>query len=91
MRNYLDLTGKVSLITGASSGIGAATASVFAGLGARVAIGYHRNQAGAEQIRDGIVAAGGHAFCIQADVRLAAGIHAMVNTAANELGPSIFW
>jgi NAD(P)-dependent dehydrogenase (short-subunit alcohol dehydrogenase family) len=30
MQNYLDLTGKVALITGGSSGIGAATATVLA-------------------------------------------------------------
>jgi NAD(P)-dependent dehydrogenase (short-subunit alcohol dehydrogenase family) len=35
MKNYLDLTGKVALITGGSSGIGAAAAAVMADLGAR--------------------------------------------------------
>jgi NAD(P)-dependent dehydrogenase (short-subunit alcohol dehydrogenase family) len=35
MKNYLDLTGKVALITGGSSGIGAAAASLMADLGAR--------------------------------------------------------
>lgn len=38
MKNYLDLSGKVALNTGASSGIGAASAMVFAKLGAQVTI-----------------------------------------------------
>jgi 3-oxoacyl-[acyl-carrier protein] reductase len=87
VKNYMDLTGKVALISGASSGIGAATAAVFADLGARVAIGYHRNQKGAEQVRESIAAAGGQAIALPADVREAAGIRALVEGASARFGP----
>ena len=87
MHNYLDLTGKVALVTGASSGIGAATAAVFADLGAHVAIGYHRNQKGAEEVRAKIASAGAKVVAIQADVRNSAEIARMVKSVVEQLGP----
>jgi 3-oxoacyl-[acyl-carrier protein] reductase len=84
---YLDLTGQVALITGASSGIGAAAAVTLAELGARVAIGYYRNRRGAEDTRDRIVAGGGAALAIEADVRHAAGIRQLVERTVSDLGP----
>ena len=86
MKPYMDLSGLTALVTGASSGIGAATAITFADLGARVAIGYHRNARGAEATRDRIQAAGGTAIAIQADVRDPAAIRALVDRTVAELG-----
>ncbi len=87
MKPYLDLTNRVALVTGASSGIGAATALTLADLGAKVALTYHRNRKGAEETRDRIVAAGGTAIAIEADVRRADDIRAVVDRTVADLGP----
>jgi 3-oxoacyl-[acyl-carrier protein] reductase len=86
MRNFLDLTGKTALITGASSGIGAATARCFAELGARVAIGYHRNAKGAKEIQKEIETAGGSAIALEADMRQPAQIRQLIERAVSGLG-----
>jgi 3-oxoacyl-[acyl-carrier protein] reductase len=87
MHHLLDLTDRVALVTGASSGIGAATAGTLAELGARVAIGYNRNAKGAEETRDRIRQARRTAVAIQADVRRGDEVTRLVERAVSELGP----
>ena len=64
----MDFAEAVVLVTGGSSGIGAATAEMLAGRGSRGAINYAANQAGAEAILDACQAAGGQAMLVQGDV-----------------------
>ncbi|MDQ1638959.1 MAG: glucose 1-dehydrogenase [Pyrinomonadaceae bacterium] len=87
MSDSFDLKGKVALVTGASSGIGRATAETLAANGARVAINFHRNQAGAEAARAEITGAGGSAIVVQANVTRAGEVQSLVEQTVNEFGP----
>lgn len=87
MSNSYDVTGKVALVTGGSSGIGAATAKMLAANGARVAINFHHNSAGAQETRDEIISAGGNAIVAQADVAKSSEVDSLVKRTVEALGP----
>lgn len=59
---------KVTIVTGASRGIGAEVARTLAAAGATVVVNYAGGKEAAEEVVSGIVAAGGTATAIQADV-----------------------
>ncbi len=62
------LTNKTALVTGASRGIGRATASALAEAGAHILLHYGRSRQEAESLVAGIRSKGGHAQAIQADL-----------------------
>ena len=66
--NLQYLQGKVAIITGASRGIGQATALALATVGAKVVVNYARSSEAAEAVVQTIVDAGGEAIAIQGDV-----------------------
>ncbi len=73
------LEGQVALVTGASSGIGRATALAMAREGARVAVNYHQNREGAEAAVREIAEHGGQAVAVPADVTSSTEVRAMAD------------
>jgi 3-oxoacyl-[acyl-carrier protein] reductase len=81
-----DLTGKVALVTGASRGIGRATAEALAEQGARVVVNFARNEAQAAEVVAGITERGGQAEALRFDVANAAETEAAIAEVAKRLG-----
>jgi 3-oxoacyl-[acyl-carrier protein] reductase len=76
----------VSVVTGASSGIGAATAVSLAASGSNVVVHYNRDAAGAECIQRLIQERGGRACVVQADLQSRDGAQRIVAQTLDEFG-----
>ena len=83
----MDFSGKIALVTGSSSGIGAAIAQELAAGGANVALHYRSNPDGVEQVADAIRSQGGQCSIFKADVSNAAEAADLVKQVESELGP----
>lgn len=81
------LKGKVVVVTGASRGIGAATAIEMASLGASVAVNYNRSEEAAMEVVRRIRETGGTAIAVKADVTVCQEVRTMVGQVEEKLGP----
>ncbi len=82
---------KTAVITGASSGIGRGIALKFASEGADVIVNYKQSKAKAEELVQEIIASGGEAYAIQADVANEQDIEKLVSEAHSHLGKIDIW
>lgn len=85
MNKAFSLTGRIALVTGASSGIGAGTARVLAGMGASVACVARRKDRLTELVEQ-IEKAGGRALAVQLDVTDTSAIGAAFDQIEAQLG-----
>jgi 3-oxoacyl-[acyl-carrier protein] reductase len=81
-----DLTGKVALVTGASRGIGRATAVALARAGADVAVNFRTHEAEAKEVCSQIEGCGRRAVAVKADVSIAGEVAALVESVVRQLG-----
>jgi 3-oxoacyl-[acyl-carrier protein] reductase len=81
-----DLSGKSVLVTGASTGIGAAAARAFAKAGCRVAIHYNASVNRAEEVAADVRFAGAQALLVGGDLRSSAKAREIVDAAAAHFG-----
>ena len=82
----MDLKGKVAVVTGGRSGIGASIVLELAKGGCSVVIDYHSHPEGAEEVEKQVVAMGAKAVSVKADVSKNKDLETLVNTAVEKFG-----
>jgi 3-oxoacyl-[acyl-carrier protein] reductase len=82
----MDLKDTVCIVTGAGTGTGAACALQLARKGCRVVVNYHRSEAGANEVVDQCIAAGGDAIAVQGNVAEDADCRALADAALRTWG-----
>jgi len=85
----MKLEGKVSLVTGASRGIGKAIALKLTNLGSKVAVNYHEGEVEANRLVWEITSRGGEAISIKADVADSEAVKDMVRKVTDKWGQEV--
>lgn len=81
------LAGRIALVTGASRGIGRATAVALARAGCDVCVNYRSRAADADTVVTEIKSIGRRAVPVQADIANSAGVNRLVRLCREQLGP----
>jgi glucose 1-dehydrogenase len=82
----IDFTGKVALVFGGGTGIGAAIARAFAEAGATLALSYHGSKAGAESVAAFVRQCGQHCLLCEADSRNIVAVEIVVDRTVTAYG-----
>jgi glucose 1-dehydrogenase len=86
MELFMNLRGQSALVTGGSSGIGAAVARALASAGAKIAINYRSGREAAERLASELAASGTEAFPIEADVADEGAVETMMAATVQRFG-----